>query len=383
MQVRLPVVVVGGGLTAIDTATESLAYYPLQVEKFLARYESARRERGEAACAGRLERGGARDRRGIPRPCARDPRRARRARSAKTASRACWSCCSRWGGVDHRLSQAPDRQPVLHAESRGSGEGARGRHPLRRGPDARCASRSTTTATRARWSPSRDAPKRRRASEVELPARTILIAAGTQPNTVLAREDAEHFQLDGRYFRAVDENGNPVTPERSAKPAEVRVLMSGATRRPLHELLRRPASVVLRQRGEGDGQRQAGLSGGEPRAGARARRRRRERCRDSSPRSTTSLRATRASRRAPDARPSSKWWCDAPLAARRFRPGQFYRLQNFETLAPSVEGTRLAMEGLALTGAWVDRDEGPGLDHRARDGRLVRPVRAARSPASR
>jgi NADPH-dependent glutamate synthase beta subunit-like oxidoreductase len=33
MQVRLPVVVIGGGLTAIDTATESLAYYPLQVEK--------------------------------------------------------------------------------------------------------------------------------------------------------------------------------------------------------------------------------------------------------------------------------------------------------------------------------------------------------------
>lgn len=34
LQIRLPVVVIGGGLTAIDTATESLAYYPLQVEKF-------------------------------------------------------------------------------------------------------------------------------------------------------------------------------------------------------------------------------------------------------------------------------------------------------------------------------------------------------------
>ena len=48
----------------------------------------------------------------------------------------------------------------------------------------------------------------------------------------------------------------------------------------------------------------------------------------------------------------------APLAARRFRPGQFYRLQNFETLSPRAEGTRLAMEGLALTGAWVDRERG-------------------------
>ena len=43
------VVVIGGGLTAIDTATESLAYYPIQVEKFLARYEALVAERGEAA----------------------------------------------------------------------------------------------------------------------------------------------------------------------------------------------------------------------------------------------------------------------------------------------------------------------------------------------
>jgi NAD(P)H-flavin reductase len=48
----------------------------------------------------------------------------------------------------------------------------------------------------------------------------------------------------------------------------------------------------------------------------------------------------------------------APLAARKFKPGQFYRLQNFESYAPVVEGTRLAMEGLALTGAWTDEEKG-------------------------
>src|SRR5262249_44331556 len=48
----------------------------------------------------------------------------------------------------------------------------------------------------------------------------------------------------------------------------------------------------------------------------------------------------------------------APLAARKFQPGQFYRLQNFESLSPLVAGTRLQMEGLALTGAWVDREKG-------------------------
>jgi len=48
----------------------------------------------------------------------------------------------------------------------------------------------------------------------------------------------------------------------------------------------------------------------------------------------------------------------APMAARKFEPGQFYRLQNFESLAPIVGGSRLAMEGLALTGAWVDKEKG-------------------------
>ena len=48
----------------------------------------------------------------------------------------------------------------------------------------------------------------------------------------------------------------------------------------------------------------------------------------------------------------------APAAARRFQPGQFYRLQNFDSLAAVRAGTRLAMEGLALTGAWVDRERG-------------------------
>src|SRR4029079_13580155 len=40
LQIRLPAVAGGGGLTAIDTATESLAYYAVQVEKFLTRHEA-------------------------------------------------------------------------------------------------------------------------------------------------------------------------------------------------------------------------------------------------------------------------------------------------------------------------------------------------------
>ena len=53
----------------------------------------------------------------------------------------------------------------------------------------------------------------------------------------------------------------------------------------------------------------------------------------------------------------------APAQARAFRPGQFYRLQNYEMLAPRVSeagvaSTVLAMEGLAMTGAWTDPERG-------------------------
>ncbi len=65
-------------------------------------------------------------------------------------------------------------------------------------------------------------------SAFTLPAKAILVAAGTQPNTVLARED-RRIELDGRYFQAVDENGEKVTPERGlAKPDVNHVLMHKA-----------------------------------------------------------------------------------------------------------------------------------------------------------
>jgi hypothetical protein len=48
----------------------------------------------------------------------------------------------------------------------------------------------------------------------------------------------------------------------------------------------------------------------------------------------------------------------APRQAEKFEPGQFYRVQNFEAYAPVVDGTVLAAEGLALTGAEVDKEKG-------------------------
>ena len=55
LQVRLPAVVIGGGLTGVDTATELFAYYPIQVEKILERYEALVRDLGEARVRGMMD----------------------------------------------------------------------------------------------------------------------------------------------------------------------------------------------------------------------------------------------------------------------------------------------------------------------------------------
>jgi NAD(P)H-flavin reductase len=47
----------------------------------------------------------------------------------------------------------------------------------------------------------------------------------------------------------------------------------------------------------------------------------------------------------------------ARFAARKFEPGQFYRLQNYESLTHAIDRSRLLMEGIALTGAWVDKEK--------------------------
>ncbi|HEX7954197.1 MAG TPA: hypothetical protein VF523_14100, partial [Burkholderiales bacterium] len=192
--------------------------------------------------------------------------------------------------------------------------------------------------------------------QVTLPARTVLVAAGTQPNTVLAREDPRHFVLDGRYFQACDESGKPVKPEKSAKPGEVQVLLSqrddGRFVSFLGDLHPSFFGNVVKAMG--------GAKLGYPvisRVLAKV-----------GPASTLDdaaffarlnddLRATvhDVVRLTPNI---VEVVVRAPQAARKFRPGQFYRLQNFETLARKTADTRLAMEGLALTGAWVDRDKG-------------------------
>ena len=349
MQLRLPVVVVGGGLTAIDTATESLAYYPLQVEKFLKRYEAMAREHGEMAARLAWNE----EERVIADEFLTHARalRAERTQAAAEGRDACIvELLQSWGGATiayrKRLVDSPSYTLNHEEVHKALEEGitfAEGLTPTGVEVDQyghACALKVKTGD-----------------AEIAMPARTVLIAAGTQPNTVLAREDAANFKLDGRYFQAHDVAGNPISAEKAiAKPNEINVLLSklddgrcmsyfgdvhpsffgnvvkaiGSAKQG-HPVVSQALARVQPAKAVSDAVFLAHLNG--------------------------ELRATvhEVKRLTPMI---VEVMVRAPLAARRFQPGQFYRLQNFESSAIKTEGTLLGMEGLALTGAWVDRSSG-------------------------
>jgi NADPH-dependent glutamate synthase beta subunit-like oxidoreductase/NAD(P)H-flavin reductase len=360
LQVRLPVVIVGGGLTAIDTATESLAYYVVQVDKFLKRYEILVTEKGEAAVRAAwtpAEAEIADEFLTHGRALAAERETARRENRPPDLN----GLLQSWGGATivyrRRLIDSPSYTLNHEEVTKAMEEGVRFAEllaPLAVEVDNHGHAKGLRLARQAMGATGKIAPT---GNQAVLPARSILIAAGTQPNTVLAREHPNDAQIevDGKYFQAFDENGHPVTPERLVKPTETHVLINlrddGHAISFFGDLHPSFAGNVVKA--------MASAKRGYPVIGRVLAKKK------PSPVSTADLmnymnnwlraEVHQVIRLTPSI---VEVIVHAPRAARAFRPGQFYRLQNFESLSPRVDGTALAMEGLAMTGAWVDRDKG-------------------------
>ena len=359
LQIRMPIVVIGGGLTAIDTATESLAYYVVQVEKFLKRYELLAAEIGER----QIEAKWTAEEREIAKEFlahAKAIREERAAAAREGRQPRLIELLDLWGGVTiayrRRLIDSPSYTLNHEEVAKAMEEGVRFAECLAP-QEVDIDSAGSARALRLEKQALDPATGRLVATGefVTLPAKSVLVAAGTQPNTVLAREDENNFKLDGRYFQAVDEDGNPVKPERLAKPQQTNVLIS-----------LRPDGRAISFFGD----LHPSFSGNVVKAMGSAKR--------GYPVLSRVLAKRAASEPTPEAL-TAKLNHDlravvedvirltptiveivvrAPIAARAFQPGQFYRLQNYESLATKTEQTVLAMEGLALTGASVDHKRG-------------------------
>ncbi len=373
LQVRLPAGVIGGGLTAIDTATELMAYYPVQVEKILHRYETLVNVYGEQLVRSRYDKeetiildeflahG--------------EVIHAERMRAeAEDELPDFQPLVDSWGGVTlfyrKGMKDAPAYRQNHEEISEALEEGialAEGMSPLSADADEyghlNAVDFEKLVLDGDRWKNSGEI--------IKVPLRSLYVAAGTSPNTIYQSEYPDTFVMDKWFFQRYE-------PEWTNDSVELV---------PMHDeafpKLGKPAPLTSYQK-DGKfisfyGDNHPVYAGNVVKAMASAK--------NGYPyvvklfeKQLASLTSAQQSERDADlkalfARLDEAFNATivainrltptiievvvkAPLAAEKFYPGQFYRVQNYEAFAPTVEGTVLAAEGLALTGAEVDKEKG-------------------------
>jgi NADPH-dependent glutamate synthase beta subunit-like oxidoreductase/NAD(P)H-flavin reductase len=368
LQVQLPAVVIGGGLTAIDTATELMAYYPVQVEKIKERYDALCVRYGREqidAMFSREEMGTVR----VFLDHAHEVQ-CERQRAAREGEKPDFiPLLRKWGGVHiyyrksmldspaYRLNHEEIikslEEGISFVEKMSPIEVAADEHGVVQGMVFEQMEQAGD-----RWKGS--------GRRFRVPARTVMIAAGTVPNTMYEREHPGTFVLDewDEFFEdhVIDqEHGGVPVP---ASEGKVGFFTS-------YERNGRTVSFY--------GDNHPDYAGNVVKAMASAKQgyqavlvllaKELENARRSVTHSTGESWTRLIDRLDDDLRPRVaavnrltpaiiEIVVRAPMAARQFRPGQFYRLQNYEVGSFHADEAFLMMEGLALTGAWVDKNEG-------------------------
>jgi NADPH-dependent glutamate synthase beta subunit-like oxidoreductase/NAD(P)H-flavin reductase len=367
LEVRLPGLVIGGGLTGIDTCTEMRAYYVVQSEKTLARYEALVAAQGEAAVLGKLD---AEEREKLAEALShgRAIRDERAAAEREGRAPDFNALIDAWGGVTLAYRRSLVESPAYklnHEEvEKFLEEGVRfveNVSPKEATVDAHGAVKTIVFDRMAM----KDGKLVSTGETVELAARTVCIAAGTSPNVTYEREMPGSFEMDAKtkafaayreevaedgsfslvkdpkgFFTSYNSNGRVVSFYGDNHPAyagSVVKAMGSAKDGFVHVVKVFAKEIAAQSQSE------------QPARDARW-----------APfvaRLDDQLKATVVAvhRLTPTI---VEVVVRAPLAARKFKPGQFYRLQNFETVAKKIDDTRLTMEGLALTGASTDVEKG-------------------------
>ncbi|HYY15846.1 MAG TPA: pyridine nucleotide-disulfide oxidoreductase, partial [Gammaproteobacteria bacterium] len=359
--------------TAIDTATELMAYYPVQVEKILHRYERLVARYGEGQVRARYDA----EEQAILEEFLRHGQAIRTERQRAQAANEVPNfqpLLQAWGGVTlfyrKGMRDAPAYRQNHEEIEKAMEEGiawAEGAEPREAIPDSyghlRAVRFEKLAPGNGRWVSAGEV--------VEVPLKSLFIAAGTSPNTIYESEHPETFEMDGQFYQRYEpvwDNGeinlHPVKDTKWPKigrPAPLtsyhrngRYISFYGDNHPVYA-----GNVVKAMASARDGYPYV-VKLFEHKLNALDPLKQKER--DQAllafqQKLYQELLATvvAVNRLTPTI---IEVIVRAPMQARKFCPGQFYRVQNFESLAPTVEGTVLAAEGLALTGAWVNKEQG-------------------------
>lgn len=372
LQVRLPAVVIGGGLTGIDTATELFAYYPVQVEKMLRKYELITAEFGEEEVLAKFDEEELR----VLQEFLGHGREVReeRARAAAAGEEPNFvPMVQNWGGVSlvyrKRLQDSPAYRLNHEEVQKALEEGINFiecMNPKEAVPDEFNAVKALIFE---RLDYVAETGKFEDTGEMhEFPAHTVCVAAGTSPNVIYEKEKPGTFKLDEwrQFFQPhkLERNGDGNFHAVEAAKGETGFFTSYEHEGKFISYYgdnhpQYAGNVVKAMASAKHGyQHVVGLFAEELATRGDLPQAQRDKIFDDLEATLDEqLRAyvVRVDRLTPTI---VDVIIKAPLQARKFEPGQFYRLQNFESVAPVAEGKRLMMEGLALTGAWVDVEKG-------------------------
>ncbi|MEM9243474.1 MAG: FAD-dependent oxidoreductase [Pseudomonadota bacterium] len=363
LQLQLPVLVIGSGLTAVDAATEAQAYYIVQVEKILQRYDNLKKDyseedirqqlgiRSQEILAEFLQHGQA-------------VKQERERANAAGEQADFIKLIRQWGGVSIVYRRAMTESPAYvtnHEElAKAFEEGIfyiEGLQPQEAIIDDQGCVKAMRFKRRHR---DQDNVWHDDEQSITLPARSVLVATGAQLNVAyefehpgeLEREgfkyqgynfelghlkaaaDIEHvkqtpfgaftsYQKDGHYVSFIGDthpgfHGSVVKAIASAKQTYpiITELLLKSNRKKFTDDYHSFAQHIKQQ--------------------FTAKLIHIQRCTDDVVELTV----------------------QAPMAVKKWQPGQFFRLQSFETFAPQLHGKTLQMEALALVGFDASQQHG-------------------------
>lgn len=336
LQIRLPIIVIGGGLTAIDTATEALSYYVRQVEKFYLRYNKLIQVHGKDF----LEKNWNDSDMDISKE---------------------FLCHAVIFKKEREVAKLENRKPNFIKIIRELG-GVKVvyRKGIKDSPSYRLNSEEVEYAFKEGIEFVEHALPQEIVidgnqhiesikflvgrSVVNLPAKTLLVATGTNPNTVLAKEDPEHFEMDGRYFKTLGDDVFLSSESNDNKSVSI-----------FGDLHPKYKGNVVKAMASAKNNYKS-ISNILPKISVKQ---------DNNKEFFTKLNdlilATvhQVNILTPNI---VEVIFKSPTSVNAFKPGQFYKLQNYNQFSFKTkiddEETNLLMEGIALTGAWVDKEKG-------------------------
>ncbi len=355
LQVRLPAAIIGGGLTGVDTATEVQAYYIRQVEKTLIRYEKLVETHGEEYFLQQLD------------PASIETleeflahgkavRKERERAQAANQKPNFIKLIHQWGGVTIVYRRKMQESPAYinnHEElKKALEEGIYYAEMLE--PSAVDLNQHGHVETLI-------CHHRVTKEEKRIPARSIFVATGTQPNIAYEFEHKGTFARLGiqyQHYEDVDGELNVAHgmkhckesafgPFTSYRKEHYRVSLVGDTHPVFHgSVVKAIASgmraypkilaILKNKLGQKSSEHEYQVFAAHMKEAFVAR-------------------IEHVTRRTENV---IELIVHAPIAAKHFQPGQFYRLQNYETFAPHFDHTSLQMEPLALIATQADKQRG-------------------------